>query len=334
MSETFKALRVTENKDGTYSKTIEQRSLVDLPAGDVLIRVEYSALNFKDALSAHGNKGVTRCFPHTPGIDAAGVVVSDTTETFLSGERVIVTGYDLGMNTDGGLAEYIRVPLQWCVPCPEGLTTQEAMIYGTAGLTAALCISKILLNGATPSDGAVVVTGASGGVGSLAVSMLSQKGFNVVAVSGKPEVHDELMALGASEVVDRGVLDELTSRAMAQPQWSHGIDCLGGDYLFSVLKSIHYGGSVAACGLAASGELNGNVYPFILRNVNLLGVDSVECGLDVKAAVWGVLANELKLPNLKALSTELTLAQAPVLLDRIYNGGARGRYLVKMTADQ
>ncbi len=330
MSDVYRALRVEELEGGVFQQSIVEIPIEELPQGEVLIRVDYSSLNFKDALSAHGNRGVTRSFPHTPGIDAAGEVVSDDSGTFASGQSVIVTGYDLGMNTSGGLAEYIRVPASWVVACPEGLTTREAMIYGTAGLTAALCISKLLLNGATPDDGTVIVTGATGGVGSLAISMLSQKGFTVAAVSGKPEAHDALIALGASEVVDRASLDELAAKPMAKPQWAHGIDCLGGDYLFTVLKSIHYGGSVAACGLASSADLKGNVYPFIIRNVNLLGIDSVECALNVKDAVWGVLAKELKLPNIEDLATELSLPQVPEYLDKIFEGKARGRYLVKL----
>lgn len=326
----FRALWVTETEENNFSMTITERDTTDLPPGEVLIRVHYSSLNYKDALSAHGNRGVTREYPHTPGIDAAGVVVADNSGQFSEGDQVVVTGYDLGMNTSGGLAEFIRVPATWPILLPETLTLREAMIYGTAGLTAALCLNKIEDAGAQPDDGEVVVTGATGGVGTMAIAMLAQKGYSVTAVTGKLEANSMLTGLGASKLIDRRSLDELAAKPMAKPQWAHGIDCLGGDYLFTLLKSLRYGGSVAACGLAASSGLKGNVFPFILRNVNLLGVDSVELPLKIKQRAWQSLATELKLPALGSMAEEISLEQVPQYLDQIFNGQALGRYLVKL----
>lgn len=326
----FKALWVTETEPDNFLMAVVERDLAELPAGDVLIRVHYSSLNFKDALSAHGNRGVTREYPHTPGIDAAGVVISDSSGQFSEGDQVIVTGYDLGMNTAGGLAEYIRVPADWPLLLPDGLTLRESMIYGTAGLTAALCLNKIEDAGAKPSDGEVVVTGATGGVGTMAIAMLAQKGYSVAAVTGKLEANAMLTSLGASKLIDRKSLDELAAKPMVKPQWAHGIDCLGGDYLFTLVKSLRYGGNVAACGLAASADLSGNVFPFILRNVNLLGVDSVELPLETKRRAWQSLATELKPGSLGKMAEEVSLELVPQYLDQIFNGQALGRYVVKL----
>jgi len=331
MTETlFEALEAYETNDQNYEQRIVERELADLPDNEVLIKVEYSSLNFKDALSANGNKGVTKQFPHTPGIDAAGVVVSDSSDTFDKGESVIVTGYDLGMNTSGGLSQYIKVPASWVIPTPVGLTSREAMIYGTAGLTAALCVNKLLMAGAKPEDGEVAVSGATGGVGTMAIAMLAKLGFKVAAITGKLEANDTLTALGATKVIDRNSLDELAAKPMARPQWAHAVDTLGGDYLFTLVKSMQYGGSVAACGLASGSNFKANVFPFIIRNVNLLGIDSVELPLAQKSKVWESLASDLKLNQLGAMAEEIGLRQAPQFLNQIINGHALGRYLVKL----
>ncbi|MBR9911944.1 MAG: YhdH/YhfP family quinone oxidoreductase [Gammaproteobacteria bacterium] len=332
MSDGFKALWVTENGAGNFQQAIVSRKIADLPDNSLLIKVEYSSLNYKDALSAHGNPGVTRTYPHTPGIDAAGVVVSDSSNRFKPGEQVVVTGYDLGMNTAGGLAEYIRVPSEWAIACPQGLTLREAMIYGTAGLTAALCISKLIRMGARPEDGEVAVSGATGGVGSMVVAMLSKLGFSVAAITGKLESSTRLSRLGAQKVIDRASLDELASKAMAKPQWAHAVDCLGGDYMFTLVKSLRYGGSVAACGLAASPTFKANVFPFILRNVNLLGVDSVELPLAEKQAAWDLLAEQYRPVELESIAEQITLAQVPHYLELMINGQSQGRYLVRLGA--
>lgn len=330
IDKTFKALRVVEQEPKNFTMSIADMAQSDLADHELLIKIHYSSLNFKDALSAHGNRGVTKTFPHTPGIDAAGVVVEDKSNRFKEGDQVIVTGYDLGMNTPGGLAEYIRVPADWAVALPSGLTLRESMTYGTAGLTAALCVDKIIRMGAQPSDGDVVVTGATGGVGTMSISMLAKLGYTVAAVTGKVEANQMLTDLGASKLIDRAMLAEVSKAPMAKPQWAHGIDALGGDYLVNVLKSLHYGGSVAACGLAADVSLNATVLPFILRGVNLLGVDSVELPQTVKADMWTKLASAYKPTQLDSMATEISLEQAPHFLQQIFNGKAMGRYLVKV----
>lgn len=327
---TFRALWVEEISDNVFETSVTELSLDDLPHGEVLIQVHYSSLNYKDALSASGNRGVTRHYPHTPGIDAAGVVVSDSGGQFHRGDQVLVTGYDLGMNTAGGLAEYIRVPSAWVVPLPEELTLRESMVYGTAGLTAALCLEKLLLAGADPTDGEVIVTGATGGVGSIAIALLAKLRFSVTAVTGKLEASAELRALGAKKVLDRDTLLENSGRSLLKPICAHAIDTLGGEYLFTLLRSLQYGGSVAACGMAAGVSFSGNVFPFILRGVNLLGVDSVELPKATKARMWQKLATEYCLPAQPGMAEEISLEQVPQYLDRILNGHAQGRYVVRL----
>jgi acrylyl-CoA reductase (NADPH) len=329
-TETFKALWAVETDPCHFEQSIVERRIRDLPDHAVLIRVAYSSLNYKDAQSAAGDKSVTQDYPHTPGIDAAGTVIRDRSGTFQAGDAVIVTGYDLGMNTPGGLAEYIKVPPEWVISCPKGLSLREAMIYGTAGLTAALCINKLLMAGAAPTDGDVAVTGATGGVGTMAVSMLAKLGFSVAAITGKLESAGWLTRLGATKVIDRSSLTELSDISLAQPKWGHGIDCLGGEYLSSLVKSLRYGGSVAACGLTTTSSFNASEVPFLVRNVNLLGVDSVELPLKEKAAVWQQLSDQLKPENLSNMADEIPLGQVPQCLAQINNGHALGRYLVKL----
>ena len=281
----FKAFWVEKTDDGVAHSVIE-RSTDDLPEGELLVKVAYSSLNYKDAMSAKGLPGVTRNYPHTPGIDAAGVIVESTDSGFAEGDEVIVIGYDLGMNTAGGYGQYIRVPANWAVKMPAGLDAREAMIIGTAGFTAALCVDKIEQMGAQPSDGPVVVTGATGGVGSVAVALLAKLGYDVVASSGKAEKDDYLKSLGAGSVISRADLSEENKRPMAAETWAHGIDTVGGEILSNVIKGLKYSGSVAICGLVASPAFSTTVLPFILRNVNVLGVDSVELPLAKKQEIW------------------------------------------------
>lgn len=284
----FQAWRVYED-DGQFSGRLTECSFEDLPAGELLIRVDHSSLNFKDALSASGNKGVTREYPHTPGIDAAGEVIRSDSPEWRAGSGVIVTGYDLGMNTDGGFGEYIRVPSSWCVPMPQQWSSRIAMAYGTAGLTAALCVDKLLQAGAEPAQGAALVTGASGGVGSVAVELLAKLGFEVVAVSGKPEQVEALKELGAARVEGRELLVE-SKKPMLKPEFAVAVDTVGGGGLAEVIKRLKPDGSVAACGLVGGTAVPTSVFPFILRGVNLLGVDSVEIPLSRKQAMWEKLA--------------------------------------------
>ncbi|WP_417662387.1 YhdH/YhfP family quinone oxidoreductase [Pseudomonas sp.] len=327
---TFNALVAREGADGKFEQVVVQRDINDLPAGDLLIRVKYSSVNFKDALSASGSKAVTRHFPHTPGIDAAGIVERSTVSGFKDGDEVIVTGYDLGMNTSGGLAEYIRIPAAWAIKCPQGLTLRESMVLGTAGLTAALCIDKLQSVGVRPESGPILVTGATGGVGTVAVSLLTKLGYSVTASTGKAWQSDFLKALGATEVVLRSDLQQGTERPLLKEQWGAAVDTVGGAILCNVIKSLRYGASVAACGLTAGVDMNGTVLPFILRGVNLLGIDSVELPLAVKTAVWNKLASEWKLDTLDSLVTEVSLEQVPQALEKLLEGQMVGRVVVAL----
>ena len=325
----FKAFWVEKTDDGVAHSVIE-RSTDDLPEGELLVKVAYSSLNYKDAMSAKGLPGVTRNYPHTPGIDAAGVIVESTDSGFAEGDEVIVIGYDLGMNTAGGYGQYIRVPANWAVKMPAGLDAREAMIIGTAGFTAALCVDKIEQMGAQPSDGPVVVTGATGGVGSVAVALLAKLGYDVVASSGKAEKDDYLKSLGAGSVISRADLSEENKRPMAAETWAHGIDTVGGEILSNVIKGLKYSGSVAICGLVASPAFSTTVLPFILRNVNVLGVDSVELPLAKKQEIWHRLATDLKPDALDKMTTEVTLGGLSEVIDSIIQGGVSGRTLVKL----
>jgi alcohol dehydrogenase len=327
---TFKALRVSEESAGVYSQRIVERQLDELPAGDVLIRVQYSSLNFKDALSASGNRGVTKRYPHTPGIDAAGVVTESAVGEFAPGDEVLVTGYDLGMNTPGGFGQYIRVPAAWVIKRPKGLSLRETMLLGTAGLTAGLCIDKLEQAGLTTDAGPVLVTGATGGVGSIAVALLARLGYSVAASTGKAEQGEFLRQLGAQQIVTRSELQEGADKPMLKEHWAAAVDTVGGDILFNVVKSLRYGGSVACCGLTAGTGFKGSVLPFILRGVNLLGVDSVELPLVVKASMWDKLSVQWRLGNLDSLVHEIGLEQLPDAIGRILAGKLVGRVLVRL----
>lgn len=326
----FKALVVSENAEKQYVRTITQRNIEDLPAGEVLIKVHYSTLNYKDALSSIGNKGVTRNYPHTPGIDASGVVVESTDANFSVGQEVLVTSYDLGMNTSGALAEYIRVPAKWVIALPAGLSLAEAMILGTAGFTAGLCIDALLKYGVSPEKGKVIVTGSTGGVGILSVAILAKLGFEVVAVTGKPEAAELLQRLGATEIVSRESLNDTSGRPMLKSIYAGAVDTVGGNILATILKSLHYGGAVAACGLVASPDLPTSVFPFILRGNALLGIDSAECPMNKRLEIWQHLASDWKLDNLNLISHEIGLEEVPAKLDLMLQGKALGKSLVKI----
>ncbi|EIJ41434.1 putative quinone oxidoreductase, YhdH/YhfP family [Beggiatoa alba B18LD] len=331
MNQKFTALWVTENSDKTVTRQVLERSIDELPTGDVLIKVVYSSLNYKDALSATGHKGVTRKYPHTPGIDAAGTVAATTDNRFQVGESVLVTGYDLGMNTAGGFAEYIRVPANWVVKLPQGLTLQESMIYGTAGFTAALSVHKLQHAGLTPEKGEVLVTGATGGVGSVGVALLAKLGYHVVAGTGKASSHDFLKQLGATTIIPREELVEISNRPLSKGRWAGVLDTVGGDILTTALKSTKYMGYVSCCGLVASPDLNTNVYPFILRGVDLLGVDSVECPMSIRLPLWQRMASDWKIDLTQLMTDECDLATLNnQYIDKILQGQALGRVVVKL----
>lgn len=330
VAESFRALRVYETDDGRFERRVEERSVDDLPVGDVLVRLHYSSLNYKDALSATGNKGVTREYPHTPGIDAAGVVEHSDDSAWKPGDEVIVTSHDLGMNTDGGFAGYIRVPAAWVVRRPEGLDLREAMALGTAGFTAALCVRELIDKGVRPDGGEVLVSGATGGVGSLAVAILAHLGYRVAAGTGKAAAADWLRGLGAAAVIDRAELVDTSSRPLLKGRWAGAVDTVGGDTLATTLKSTDYRGAVACCGLVASPTLNTTVLPFILRHVSLLGVDSQNTPLEIRRAIWEKLAGEWKPPALADLAEDVVLDDLDPAIDRILKGGMRGRAVVRL----
>lgn len=326
----FTALQVRENASGEFEQRLVERGIDELPAGELLIRVRYSSLNYKDALSASGNRGVTKRFPHTPGIDAAGVIEASSVAEFGVGDEVIVTGYDLGMNTAGGFAQYIRIPASWALKRPQGLSLREAMVLGTAGLTAALCVDKLEQAGLTADAGPILVTGATGGVGSIAVALLASLGYEVAASTGKAEQGEFLEALGARQIVPRNELLAGMEKPLLKEQWAGAVDTVGGDILFNVLKSLRYGGSAACCGLTAGVGFKGSVLPFILRGVNLLGVDSVELPLVVKASMWDKLSLQWKVQGLERLVSEIGLEQLPAAIGRILAGQQVGRVLVRV----
>lgn len=326
----FKAMVVSEHENNTFSREIVDKEISSLPEGDVLIKVKYSSLNYKDALSATGNKGVTRKYPHTPGIDAAGIVAHSSNENFKIGDSVLVTGYDLGMNTPGGYGQYIRVPAEWVVKLPENLSLRESMIYGTAGFTAALSVHKLIASGITVSDGDILVTGATGGVGSIAVSILNKLGYSIIAATGKPEAKDKLLKLGAKDIILREELDDNSGRTLLKGRWTGVIDTVGGNVLATALKSTNYGGTVTTCGNVASHELSINVYPFILRGISLLGVDSVQCPMELRLKLWNLLSNEWKPDNLTLNYKEVYLNDLDSKIDMILQGKLIGRTVVNL----
>lgn len=325
----FRAFVVEKTDDGQFLRQIRERCMDDLPPGDLVVRVSYSSLNYKDALSATGNPGVTRQFPHTPGIDAAGEVLSSENDAFAVGDKVLVTGYDLGMETDGGWGELIRIPSSWAVRLPAGLTEREGMILGTAGFTAALSVLKLVLAGVKPSDGEILVTGATGGVGTIAVSILAKAGYRVVAATGKSSDELYLRKLGAEEIITRNQVTAGSERPMMKERWAGCVDVVGGDTLAAAVKATRYGGTVTCCGLVGSAELPINVFPFILRGVSLIGIDSVNCPSDLRLQVWKKLADEWKPEQLQDMVTEVSLEGLEEKIQAILRGEVRGRVLVK-----
>lgn len=325
----FKSLRVhVENKQ--VIRGIETLSLDDLPKQDVLIRVHYSGLNYKDALSANGHTGITRQYPHTPGIDAAGVVEDDRTGAFNPGDEVAVIGFDLGMNTHGGLSEYICVPKDWVVRLPKGLSMADAMRIGTAGLTAGYCVEKLLQNGLTGKQANILVTGATGGVGSIAVHLLSSLGYRVTASSGKPDQIEWLKAIGAWKVVDRSEIGTSNPKALLPEQFDAAVDTVGQDTLVNILKSLKFGGSVAACGIVGGTSIPLDIYPFILRHVNLLGVASATVTLADRNRVFAKFSSHWRLNLLNDLCEEIQLEDVSARIDAMLAGRVSRRALVKL----
>ena len=324
----FKAFLTEETEKGFISN-VKERSFEDLPDGDVLIKVAFSSLNYKDALSASGNKGVTRKYPHTPGIDAAGIIEETSGNKFKSGDEVIVTGYDLGMNTSGGFSEFIRVPNEWVIKKPENLSLKDSMAYGTAGLTAGLCVRKILNSGVKPEDGEVFVTGATGGVGIISVMLLSKLGFNVVAISGKKDQKDLLLSLGAKEVIDRSEFEGEMKSPLAKPRWAGGVDAVGSDILSNLITSTHQRAAVACCGMVGGIELKTSIFPFILRGLSLLGIDSAETLIEVKEEIWNNFSSNWKLEKINDQIKDVGLEELTLEIEKILKGNQIGRIRLK-----
>lgn len=326
----FLALQVSENSSGGFDRQVVTKQISDLPEGEVLIEVHYSGLNYKDALSASGNRGVTKNFPHTPGIDASGVVVASQVDSISKGASVLVTGFDLGMNTAGGFGQYIRVPAEWVVPLPENLTLKEAMIYGTAGFTASQAVEKVIAHGIKPEDGKILVTGSTGGVGSAATSILAHLGYQVVAATGKADQHDFLRELGVQEIVGRETTVNDSKRPLLKGVWAAVVDNVGGAVLETSLRTVATQGLVTTCGNVAGIKLETTVFPFILRGVTLTGIDSVNCPWPLRLSIWNNLAGAWKTDKLDLLASECTLETLNDQIDLILEGKTKGRVVVNL----
>ena len=330
MSDTFKALVLTQ-EDGKTVSNIKQLSNDDLPEGDVLLAVDYSSLNYKDGLAITGKGKIVRQWPLVPGIDLAGTVLESDSSDYAVGDRVVLTGWSVGEKYWGGYSQRQRVQSKWLVPLPEGLDSKQAMAIGTAGFTAMLCIMTLEEAGVTPDKGTVLVTGASGGVGSVAVAILAKLGYTVAAVSAKPEADDFLRGLGASEILTREEMSE-KPRPLEGQRWAGAVDVVGTTTLARVLAEMNYGGCVAACGLAGGFDLPTTVMPFILRNVSLRGVDSVMCPVERRKVAWQRLVTDLPAEALGEIGQVASLEQLPALAEKITTGGVRGRVIVDLNA--
>ena len=329
-TETFPALMVRREGKSDSTLKIEKLTRPDLPPGQVVIEVEYSSLNYKDALACHAHPGIVRQLPHVPGIDCAGKIIESAVPEFAVGDLVLITGYDFGSGAWGGFSAQVRVPAEWVVPLPETLTPREAMIYGTAGFTAAQCVHAIQHHGIEPDRGEVVVTGATGGVGSVAIALLANLGYTVVAVTGKPEYADLLMELGAERIIGREEVDDQSDKQLLPSQWAAAVDTVGGNTLATLLRSTSYRGCVAACGLVGGDELPLTVYPFILRGVTLSGIDSAKCPRGPRLEAWNLLSGAWNVvEKLEPLAREVTLSQVSTEVDAMLAGKNHGRILVR-----
>jgi acrylyl-CoA reductase (NADPH) len=326
----MRCLLVNKQNNGAIQQCIAEVSESELPAGDVLLRVQYSSLNYKDALAATGHPGVVTRFPHVPGIDAVGTIVESGSPKFQAGDTAIVTSFELGAGRWGAYAEFIRVPADWVIPLPAGLTPRESMILGTAGITAALSLEAILRQDIQPAAGEVVITGASGGVGTLAVAILAQAGFRVAAVTGKPAAADLLRQLGASEILPRESVLDQSGKPLLKSRWAAAIDTVGGTTLSTLLRTTHEQGCVTACGLVGGIELPLSVYPFILRGITLAGINSATYPAKARPALWEKLAGPWKPKLLNTLATEVALSELEPKIQDILAGRTVGRVVVKI----
>lgn len=330
LSEAFRCLLVEQPANPEPIWKVARRSVDELPTGDVLIRVEASSLNYKDALALHGHRGIVRTFPHVPGIDAVGTVVLSSSQTFQPGEQVLVTGHELGVERWGGWSELIRVPAEWALPIPTGLTPLECLALGTAGFTAAQCVLALQRHEILPASGEIVVSGATGGVGSLALRLLVHLGYHCVASTGKPEQADWLRQLGARTIIPREELTIPNARPLLSARFAGGVDTVGGIVLANMVKLTGHRGCVAACGVAGGAELPLTVYPFILRGVTLAGIDSAWCPLPQRREVWKRLGADWKLPNLLDGVSAVSLESVPELAKAMLAGRTSGRVIVEV----
>lgn len=331
MNKSFKALVVEETSKNKFERSIQPWNTNKLPDNEVLIKVHYSSLNYKDALSASGNRGVTQEYPHIPGIDAAGIVETSKSPQFKAGDKVIVTSYDLGQNTPGGFGQYIRVPADWIVPLPENLSLAESMMLGTAGLTAAIGVHHLRHHEITPACGPVLVTGATGGVGIISIAILAKLGYEVIAATGKTDQELYLTEQGASEVIHREEVQDESDRLLLSGKWAGTVDTVGGIMLDTALRQTKHNGTVACCGNILGAELNTNIYPFILRGVILAGIDSGNCPMELRKRLWKHLASKWKPEKLSNLADECTLEELNKEIDRILDGKQVGRKFVNLT---
>lgn len=345
MTASFRCYLVTKDADGKLQAAVTRQPMENLPPGEVLLRVQFSSLNYKDALAATGHPGVARKFPHVPGIDAAGTVVESNTPSFKAGDAALVTSYELGVSRWGGWAEYVRVPAEWVIPLhvgrasqpvadglgrPPYLAPREAMILGTAGLTAAMSVETLQQHGIRPDSGDVVVTGATGGVGCLAVMLLAKLGYRVTAVTGKADWHERLRKLGAANVIGRDEVHDTSGKPLLAARWAGAVDCVGGQTLATLLRQTNNGGCVAACGLVGGADLSLTVYPFLLRGITLSGIDSAYCPRERRVSLWNKLAGEWKLADLDSIATTVDLDEIGIHVPRILAGQVAGRVVVKL----
>lgn len=328
----FSAMVVRKDEAGKTSAQVETITEDQLPDGDVTINVEFSTLNYKDGLCLGPGGGLVRNYPHVPGIDFAGTVESSNDNRYKKGDKVVLTGWHVGESWWGGYAQKAKVKADWLVPLPQGLTTKQAMAVGTAGLTSMLAVMALEDHGLKPENGPVLVTGAAGGVGSVATSILAKSGYEVAAVTGRPEAADYLKSLGATTIVPREELNETTKRPLESETWAGCIDAVGGTMLARLLGQMKYGASVAAVGLAGGAALPATVIPFLLRGVNLLGIDSVRRPYDDRVRAWGRIVNDLPLDKLEGMVETATLQELPELGKAILAGGVRGRVVVDVNA--
>jgi acrylyl-CoA reductase (NADPH) len=325
---TFKAFRIVDD-EGRIHGSVVNTTLDELTPGDVVIAASYSSVNYKDALAGTGTGKILRRFPLIGGIDVAGIVASSSDSRFRQGDEVLVTGYDLGVSQDGGYAGFVRVPAEWVVPLPRGLTLFEAMALGTAGFTAGLSVWRLEQNGLRPASGKVVVTGSTGGVGSIAVAALARLGYDVTAITGKDDAHEYLRQLGAHDVLSRTTL-EMGTRPLEKARWAGAVDAVGGDMLAWLTRTTDHWGGIASTGLTGGVELRTTVMPFILRGVSLIGIDSVACPMEIRTEVWRRLATDMKPPALQTITQEISLDGLNDAFATLLAARVRGRFVVNV----